>query len=248
MKRVLSVLLAAVLTAGLLYLPACAVEGSDQTKPAENAVQMKPAEDPCPAIVDGMTTEEKISQMLMPSFRYYTDAGGKQQPLEEITPDVTEILRKRGFAGVILFAQNAGETARTVRLVDAMQTANASADGRPQLLTAIDQEGGRVTRLGRGTQGPGNMALGAVGDGNATREMAGIIGQELAAIGFNFNFAPVVDVNSNPANPVIGTRSFSDDPYTAADQGVAFMEGLREAGIISTLKHFPGHGDTAPTP
>jgi beta-N-acetylhexosaminidase len=182
--------------------------------------------------------------MVMPAFRHYTDASGKKQPLEEITPDVTAILQKRGFAGVIFFAQNAGETAKTVRLVDAMQSASGSVEGRPQLLTAIDQEGGLVTRLGQGTQGPGNMALGAVGDVSATKEMAGIIGQELAAIGINFNFAPVADVNSNPANPVIGTRSFSDDPQAAAEHCVAFMEGLRETGTISTLKHFPGHGDT----
>ena len=235
-KRALALVFAAVLTFGLLYLPACAAEDAGQTEPAE---------DPCQTILEGMTTEEKVSQMLMPAFRYYTDDKGEKQPLEEITPDVTAILQKRGFAGVIFFAQNANETAKAVRLADAMQTANASVEGRPQLLTAIDQEGGLVTRLGQGTQGPGNMALGAVGDVGATKEMAAVYGRELAAIGFNFDFAPVVDVNNNPANPVIGVRSFSDDPQAAAEQGAAFMEALREAGIISTLKHFPGHGDTA---
>ncbi len=244
-KQTLSILLALVLSAGLLYLPACAAEDAGQPEPGQESGQTEPAADPCPAMLEGMTTEEKISQMVMPAFRYYTDASGKKQPLEEITPDVTAILQKRGFAGVIFFAQNAGETAKTVRLVDAMQSASGSVEGRPQLLTAIDQEGGLVTRLGQGTQGPGNMALGAVGDVSATKEMAGIIGQELAAIGINFNFAPVADVNSNPANPVIGTRSFSDDPQAAAEHCVAFMEGLRETGTISTLKHFPGHGDTA---
>ena len=224
--RTLSVLLAAVLLAGLLYLPACAAE-------------------PCETMLEGMTTEEKISQMLMPSFRYWgEDEAGRKLPLEELPPEVGTILEKRGFAGVILFAQNAGETAKTVRLVDAMQTANASAEGRSQLLMAVDQEGGIVARLGQGTQTPGNMALGAVGDVTATKEMATVIGQELGAIGFNLNFAPVVDVNNNPANPVIGVRSFSDDPQTVAAQGVAYMEALRETGIISTLKHFPGHGDT----
>ena len=223
--KCLSVLLAAVMTAALLAMPACAA-------------------DPCETMLAEMTTEEKISQMVMPTFRYITGADGKTQPLEEITPEVTAILQKRGFAGVIFFAQNAGETAKAVRLVDAMQTANASAGGRSQLLTAIDQEGGSVSRLGQGTQTPGNMALGAAGDRNATKEIAAILGREIGAIGFNMDFAPVADVNNNPANPVIGVRSFSDDPQTVADQGTAFMEALQETGAISTLKHFPGHGDT----
>ncbi|MBR6259502.1 MAG: S-layer homology domain-containing protein [Oscillospiraceae bacterium] len=202
------------------------------------------AADPCKAVLAGMTTEEKVSQLLMPAFRYYTDEDGKLKGLDEITPEVEAILQKRGFAGVILFAQNAGETEKTVRLIDAMQTANALV-GRPQLLVAVDQEGGIVARLGQGTQTPGNMALGAVGDLAATRTAAAIIGQELKAIGFNLDFAPVVDVNNNPANPVIGVRSFSDDPETAAEQGVAFMKALQGTGTVSTLKHFPGHGDTA---
>lgn len=133
--------------------------------------------DPCETMLAGMSTEEKISQMLMPEFRYYTDAKGEKRALDEITPEVTAILQKRGFAGVVLFAENTGETARTVRLVDAMQTANASAQGRPQLFIAVDQEGGNVTRLGQGTRTPGNMALGAVGDLAATKEIATIIGQ-----------------------------------------------------------------------
>ena len=224
--QTLSVLLAAIMLSALLIMPACAA-------------------DPCETILAGMNTEEKISQMIMPEFRYFTDGAGKNQPLEEITPDVEAILQKRGFAGVVFFAQNAGETAKTVRLVDAVQTANASVQGRPQLLTAIDQEGGIVTRLGQGTQTPGNMALGAVGDLTATEEIATIIGQELGAIGFNFDFAPVVDVNNNPANPVIGVRSFSDDPQIVAEQGAAYMHALQATGTISTLKHFPGHGDTA---
>lgn len=245
-KRALSALLAAVLAAGLLGLPACAVENdAGQPETAAESGQAEPAPDPCPAILEGMSTEEKISQMVMPAFRYYPGADGRLQPVKELPPDVSAMLQKRGFAGVIFFVENSSDTAKTVRLVDAMQAANASVEGRPQLLTAIDQEGGLITRLEHGTQGPGNMALGAAGDGNATREMAGMIGQELAAIGLNCNFAPVMDVNSNPANPVIGTRSFSDDPRTAAEQGVAFMQGLREAGVTATLKHFPGHGDTA---
>ena len=192
-----------------------------------------------------MTTEDKISQMIMPTFRYYTDENGKLKNLTELNEDVSGVLARHGFAGVAFFAQNTADTAMAVRLVDAMQRANASVQGRPQLLTAIDQEGGRVTRLGQGSQMPGNMALGAVGDTAATAASAEVIGKELMAIGFNFNFAPVVDVNNNPENPVIGLRSFSDDPAAVASQGVAYMKALQSTGTISALKHFPGHGDTA---
>ena len=209
-KRWIAVLLTMALTLGLLPLHAA-------------------AQDPCEAVLAGMSTEDKISQMLMPDF--------------QSNIDVSELLQRRGFAGVVFFAGNASETDKTVRLVDAMQSATA-AGGHPQLLTAVDQEGGTVTRLGQGTRMIGNMALGAINDLSATRDAATVIGQELSAVGFNLDFAPVVDVNNNPNNPVIGLRSFSDDPQTVAAQGVAFMEALRGTGTVATLKHFPGHGDT----
>ena len=164
--------------------------------------------------------------------------------MEELHPDVEALLREYGFAGVIFNLQNAKDNEKATRLVDAMQAANASVPGRPQLLTFTDQEGGYVTRLGQGTQMPGNMALGAVSDPAVTESAGFLIGEEVTAIGYSGAFAPVLDVNSNPANPVIGIRSFSDDPQTVAEQGVAFMNGLHKAGALSALKHFPGHGDT----
>ena len=225
-KRIISVLLTLCLTMGVL--------------PAANAAENRSA-----AMLKTMTTEEKISQMLMPAFRWWNDAEGNRQNLAELNDDVAAMLERHGFAGVVLFAQNAAENEATARLLDAMQTANAKGENRTQLLTAIDQEGGSVTRLGQGTAFPGNMALGAVNDLTATADAARTIGAELKAMGLNFDFAPVVDVNSNPANPVIGTRSFSDDAQTVAKQGAAFMGALMENGTISTLKHFPGHGDTS---
>lgn len=196
------------------------------------------------ALLKSMTTEEKVSQMLMPAFRWWKEAEGKAKNLTEINDEVSAILSRHGFAGVVLFTQNAAENEATATLIDAMQTANAKGANRTQLLVAVDQEGGGVTRLGQGTAFPGNMALGAANDLTATAAAARTIGEELGALGFNFDFAPVVDVNSNPANPVIGTRSFSDDTQTVAKQGAAFMTALMETGTISTLKHFPGHGDT----
>lgn len=192
-----------------------------------------------------MTTEDKISMMIMPAFRWRIDESQTRVNVTEINDDIIDSLGKHSYAGVILFDQNTETNAGTTRFVDALQKANAAGGERPQLLITTDQEGGNVTRLNQGTMLPGNMALGAINDLNITRDVASLIGNELSAIGINATFAPDVDVNNNPANPVIGVRSFSDDAQTVAQHGKIFVESLNQTGVISTLKHFPGHGDTA---
>ena len=192
-----------------------------------------------------MTTEEKIAQMLMLEFRNFTDESGETRALTALRPEIEEAMKRHALGGVILFGPNVADTGLAVRLVDGMQKANASVAGRAQLFTAIDQEGGALVHLGHGVQMPGNMALGAVGDPCAAEQAGRLIGEEVASIGLNWIASPVVDVNSNPENPIIGVRSFSDDPALVAELGRAMMKGLQAAGIISTLKHFPGHGDTA---
>ena len=192
-----------------------------------------------------MTTEEKIAQMLMLEFRNFTDESGETLALTALRPEIEEAMKRHALGGVILFGPNVADTGLAVRLVDGMQKANASVAGRAQLFTAIDQEGGALVHLGHGVQMPGNMALGAVGDPCAAEQAGRLIGEEVASIGLNWIASPVVDVNSNPENPIIGVRSFSDDPALVAELGRAMMKGLQAAGIISTLKHFPGHGDTA---
>ena len=195
-------------------------------------------------ILAGMTTEQKVAQVLMPAFYYRMDEEGKRVGVAQIYPEMEEMLRKYGFGGVIFNLQNAQENAAAARLVDAVQTANASVPGRTQLITCTDQEGGYVTRLGQGTQMPGGMALGAVNDLSVTEAAGRLIGEEVTAIGYSGSFGPVVDINSNPANPVIGIRSYGDRPEQVAAHGVAFVKGMHEAGALCTLKHFPGHGDT----
>ena len=196
------------------------------------------------AIIDSMTTEEKVAQMIMPSFRWSDDAS--KVKVTEITPDIEDILKEYNFAGVILYGQNSVNTEQLTRLIDDFQKANAeNPDANSQLFIAIDQEGGYVTRLAEGTALPGNMALGATGDSSLAYESATIIGTELDAVGVNTNFAPVVDVNNNPANPVIGIRSFSDDPDMVTEFASEFKQGLEDTNIIPVLKHFPGHGDAS---
>ena len=193
-------------------------------------------------ILAAMTTEEKVAQLVMPAFSYYTDENGETHGMAELTADAARAIGEYGFAGIVLRATNTADTEAAIKLLDEMQRANAG--HKTRLLIAADQEGGMVTRLGQGTQMPGNMALGAANDLALTAGAAAIIGAEIMDTGINMDLAPVLDVNSNPANPVIGTRSFSDDPEAVATQGVAFLNALRATGAIATLKHFPGHGDT----
>lgn len=207
-------------------------------------IPVNAAESKAEQYLAAMSTEDKISMMIMPAFRWKTDDEGNRTNVTEITDDIAASLGKHSFAGVILFAQNTSTNEGTVRLTDALQKANAAVGDRPQLLITTDQEGGNVTRFTQGTMMMGNMALGAVNDTDTTAQAAAVIGSEAKALGINADFAPDVDVNSNPANPIIGVRSFSDDPQIVAAQGSAFVQALNNAGVISTLKHFPGHGDT----
>ena len=196
-------------------------------------------------IINSMTTKEKIAEMIMPSFRY-SCVEMSNCNVTELNSDIENILKKYNFAGVILFAQNFVDTKQTVKLIDSIQKANnANPRRNSQLLIATDQEGGYITRLKYQTTMPGNMALGATNDKQLAYDAANIIGQELFALGINTDFAPVVDVNNNPANPVIGVRSFSDDPTVVSEFGTYFMKGLQDNNVISTLKHYPGHGDTS---
>lgn len=186
--------------------------------------------------IHSMTVKEKVGQMLMPDFRNW---NGK--PVTEMNDEIRELVKKYHLGGVILFRENVVTTEQTVRLVDAYKKANEDYG----LLLSIDQEGGIVTRLQSGTDFPGNMALGATRSIELAESVGHAIGSELHSLGINMNLAPVLDVNNNPDNPVIGVRSFGEDPQLVADLGTAYAKGLQKAGMAATAKHFPGHGDTA---
>lgn len=186
--------------------------------------------------ISKMTLEEKAGQMLMPDFRTW-----KGSNVTEMLPEIEQLVKKYHLGGVILFRENVVTSEQTATLVSQYQEA-AEKYG---LLMTIDQEGGIVTRLQSGTDMPGNMALGAARSPEIAHNVGNAIGEELASLGINMNFAPVMDVNNNPDNPVIGVRSFGEDPQLVADLGVAYTKGLQEAGVAATAKHFPGHGDTA---
>ncbi|MBV8280984.1 MAG: glycoside hydrolase family 3 protein, partial [Candidatus Eremiobacteraeota bacterium] len=148
-----------------------------------------------------------------------------------------------GTAGTVLFGRNLATPDSTRALVDELQSARPPS--RPPLLVATDQEGDPVSRLDAlGSHWPSAMALGAVGDASLTRAVYRCMGTELRALGITVDFAPVADVNTNPANPVIGLRSFGGDAAAVSVHVDAAIRGLHDAGVAATAKHFPGHGDT----
>jgi len=153
------------------------------------------------------------------------------------------ILRRAagGLGGVVLYGRNVETPEQTAALAASLHSE------RPELLISIDEEGGDVTRIhvATGSSYPGNLALGVAGDVDLTRAVASAMGGELARAGLDLDLAPDADVNSNPANPVIGVRAFGSDPGLVAAQTVAWLEGMQSTGVAACVKHFPGHGDTS---
>jgi beta-N-acetylhexosaminidase len=175
--------------------------------------------------------EEKLGQLFLVYF---------EGPL--LSPALEEMIREYHIGGLIFYsiAGNIQTLSQVAQL-----TTSAQAQSRIPLWMGIDQEGGPVVRLTEGvTVFPSAMAVAAAGSLEDAEAMAQVVGIELKNLGFNLNFAPVVDVNSNPHNPIIGIRAFGSDPKQVADYGLAMLRGYRQAGILCTPKHFPGHGDT----
>ncbi|MEW9053015.1 MAG: glycoside hydrolase family 3 N-terminal domain-containing protein [Neobacillus sp.] len=183
-----------------------------------------------------MTMEEKVGQMLMPDYRKWNGVN-----VTEMLPQIEQQIKDYHLGGVILFLENVVTTEQTTRLVNAYQEAAE----KYNMLISIDQEGGIVTRLQSGTHMPGNMALGATRSEEVAEKVGRAIGEELHSLGINMNLAPVLDVNNNPDNPVIGVRSFGENPQMVGKMGNAYIKGLQASGTAATAKHFPGHGDTA---
>ncbi|HEX7065232.1 MAG TPA: beta-N-acetylhexosaminidase [Bacillales bacterium] len=182
-----------------------------------------------------MSLREKIGQLMLIGFEGTT-----------VTPRVANIIKEDKIGGVILFPRNIQTPEQVLRLNIELQSLARNSNHPFPLFVTTDQENGIVRRLKAGvTQFPGNMLLGAVDDREATRKVSRAAAAELKALGLNMNLAPVLDVNNNSQNPVIGVRSFGERTEDVAEQGVAFIQGHHDAGVMTTVKHFPGHGDTA---
>ncbi|KKX56460.1 MULTISPECIES: glycoside hydrolase family 3 protein [Brevibacillus] len=184
--------------------------------------------------IGDLSLREKIGQMLVCGFDGHQPTDG-----------IRDLIRQYGLGNIIYFSRNAGSVEQVHRLSSELKQWAAEHSDIP-LGIAIDQEGGMVTRVTNGvTPLPGNMAIGATRDESAAFELARISGSELRLLGININFAPAVDINNNPLNPVIGVRSYGETPELVSRMGVAAVRGFQSAGIAATVKHFPGHGDTS---
>ncbi|MGZ6213459.1 MAG: glycoside hydrolase family 3 protein [Candidatus Limnocylindria bacterium] len=228
-----------------IILTACGIERSSQSS-SSPAVAPTPTETPTPqpTTTPGPSLRDRIGQMLLVGFRGLTieDAG-----------DIVADIRDRNLGGILLFdtdqpthsaIRNVESPAQLTALVSALQAVATT-----PLFVAIDEEGGLVARLDQRHGFPATISaadLGARGDTAFTRQAGEQIAGTLASVGVNLNLAPVVDLNVNPTNPIIGAlgRSFSADPTVVTAQAEAFIEGHHAKGAHTTLKHFPGHGSS----
>jgi beta-N-acetylhexosaminidase len=229
----------------VVVLAACGIERPAAPTPSVSATAgATGTPTPEPSATPGPSLRDRIGQMLLVGFRGLTveDAG-------EIASDI----RDRNLGGILLFDTDQ-PTHSAVRNVESPTQLTALIGGlqalaRTPLLVAIDEEGGLVARLDQRHGFPSTIAaadLGARDDVAFTRQAGQQIAETLASVGVNLNLAPVVDLNVNPSNPIIGSlgRSFSADPAVVTAQAEAFVEGHRSVGVHTTLKHFPGHGSS----
>lgn len=182
-----------------------------------------------------MNLEHLIGQKLLFAFH------GK----ESLSPEIVNAFKSYHPSGISYFRSLNMESAAQIKSLSQSLQELARELGLPHLLIATDQEGGQLMAFGDGTPLPGNMALGATRSPELARKAGEVLGREMAAIGINVNYAPSADVNINPQNPVVGVRSFGEDPILVGELAAAMIEGIQSQGVAATVKHFPGHGDTA---
>ena len=180
------------------------------------------------SIYSNMSLQEKVGQLFMVDI-YSSDPKEKKDKVKDLI--------QNQYIGGIIFSK--GGPKQQVQLNNEFQALS-----RTPLIMAMDAEWGLAMRLDSTFAYPWNMTLGAISDNKIIQKIGKRIGEHTKRIGMHINFAPVVDININPANPIIGNRSFGEDKYNVTEKSVAFMKGMQEAGIISNAKHFPGHGDT----
>ncbi len=226
-RKTLSALLVIVMAAVLAALFVYFIQAYNSFI-TERTVQEAPQK-----ILESMTLEQKTGQLI------HVGLKGKEIDAALITE-----LKNNYAGGVILFARNLSTAADNRKLNEAMQNLAREASGIP-LFISLDQEGGRVIRVTDGTElFPAAMTIGNTMNSDYARDVAVVTGYDLSRQGFNLILAPVLDVNNNPENPVINTRSFGSDPQMVSRMGRAYAAGLRSVHSTGAGKHFPGHGDT----
>ena len=235
------------ISCGLTVMTSCSNDDNTDVPPIDEVE----------AQLQQMTLREKVGQMFyvrpecLDTTIHINRPGGIDESSDDITKirlqAVNETMRgvseKYPVGGIILYAHNIEDEAQLSRFIPEIRALNGSP------LLCIDEEGGRVARIGRNSNFNVKTyesmgAIGATGDPQNAYECGNTIGTYLKHYGFDIDFAPVADVNTNPENIVIGARAFSDNPEIAAPMVVSYLQGLKDAGVTGCIKHFPGHGDT----
>jgi beta-N-acetylhexosaminidase len=207
------------------------------THPIPEPTATFPSDEALQALIDQMPLADKVGQMLM--------AGFHGQSLAE-SPELSTLISTYHVGGLVLLEANAHDPQQVTQLISEAQDLAMQTGSHLPLFVAINHEGGIVVRITEGVTGfPGNMAIAATGQPDYAYQAAALSAQELRAMGINMNLAPVLDVNDNPLNPIIGVRSFGESPDLVADLGQKTIRGFQQNGVIAVAKHFPGHGSAA---
>ncbi|MCZ8514060.1 beta-N-acetylhexosaminidase [Paenibacillus filicis] len=214
-----------------LLLTGCSGQGSPGTE--GTAKPQAPPSDPVRERLTSLTLDQKLGQLLIAGI------DG-----DRITGDMESLIKNDDAGGIIFYKDNLKSPAQALQLFNALKEANKGSS--VPLWLSLDEEGGRVSRMpGELVKMPSARTIGLTDNRDASYGVGRALGGELSAFGLNLNFAPVLDVNSNPNNPVIGDRSFGADAAVVGRNGTAELQGLQSQGVIPVVKHFPGHGDTS---
>ncbi|MEC0242376.1 beta-N-acetylhexosaminidase [Paenibacillus dokdonensis] len=204
--------------------------GTKETDPGD--VNKVPS-DPALEQLNKMSTEEKIGQLVLVGMDGTTSSAATK-----------ELLEKYHVGGFIFYKNNIENTKQALKLFNDLKQENKS--NPVPLWMSVDEEGGRVSRMPKDfVKIPTSQAIGKKDSAELSKEIGGILGRELSGFGLNMDFAPVLDINSNPQNPVIGDRSFGNKADLVSRLGLATMEGIKGEKVVPVVKHFPGHGDTS---
>lgn len=189
--------------------------------------------DPILEKINAMTLDEKIGQMVIVGIEGYN-----------LNDNSKSLIEKYKVGGFILFGNNIQGSEQLLNLVNSLKMENLK--NKIPLFLSVDEEGGKITRMPKEFKRfPTNKVIGKINDKEFSNNIGRTIGDEIKSFGFNMDFAPVLDVNSNPKNPVIGSRSFGASPDIVSNLGIETMRGIQSENVIPVIKHFPGHGDTS---
>lgn len=202
-------------------------ENKDENKPPKLEVDIIREQ------VNAMTLNEKIGQMVIVGLEGYTISESSREMIDEYH-----------VGGFVLLGENVSSSNQIITLVNSLKNANSK--NKIPLFLSIDEEGGRVSRIPQEFKKfPSNKIIGGINNTTFSFKIGSLIASELKGFGLNMDFAPVLDINSNPNNPIIGDRSFGSNPEIVARLGIQTMKGIQSGSIIPVVKHFPGHGDTS---